>query len=407
MARGQARTLLAGLQPMTATHWLGPQARLTLPARQALRIAVWLLLLAGTARGQEPELLGQLTQQVELPAQASASAAASGFVVQGALHSKLLALNTLGLSGVVQVAVHATRGWGECQQAGTRCRVVLFLPGFDGSPEFTYLGKAFGLRQAVDTAVQAGKLPPLVVISVDPRAPIGGSFYTDSTTTGQWTRFIVEELVPTVEAALKIQPLAARRLVLGHSMGGFGALHLALEHPEAWSGVAGLSPVASTAFAAGSRSAAAAKASDADPTGTAGRLTRLLAAPTEKHFYERLFWAMAAAWTSDGLDWRKALAPGDKPTISPAHAANWLRLDPVHRLAEPKSTAVCKLRLILTVGTKDPIIAAADVRAVATAGNRLCAAAKPFRLTVHEGNHGNHLRADVLAALAALTSVVR
>lgn len=311
----------------------------------------------------------------------------------------------LGRGQHVAVAVHGTSGWQSCRKAATPCRVVLFLPGFDGAPTESYLGPPFSLRAALDAAVTRGQLPPMLVVVPDPRNLLGGSFYTDSAASGRWAARVGPPLLRAVEQALGVIDGGQRRLVLGHSMGGFGALHLGLQDPAAWQGVAAISPVATTRFAAGAPLKAAVQGRSKD----AKRLDKILRRPAKASFSERLFWAMAAAWTaSDGLDWRQALTSAAVPALSAAHAASWQRLDPAARLQGGEPSAVCGWRaVVLTVGTADRIIAAADVKALAAAFRKRCGQQLNVQLSVHGGNHGNRVRADVLAALTTLTASAR
>jgi putative tributyrin esterase len=79
------------------------------------------------------------------------------------------------------------------------------------------------------------------------------SFYTDMARGGRYWTFISEEL-PAL--ARDLFPLSARRednFVAGLSMGGYGALKLALTHPERYAAVAGLSGVADIVTVASER----------------------------------------------------------------------------------------------------------------------------------------------------------
>jgi S-formylglutathione hydrolase len=75
---------------------------------------------------------------------------------------------------------------------------------------------------------------------------LGAGFYLDATQ-APWSaayrmeRYVTQELVALVEAKL---PLARdRRGVFGHSMGGHGALTLALRHPGLYASVSALAPI--------------------------------------------------------------------------------------------------------------------------------------------------------------------
>lgn len=75
----------------------------------------------------------------------------------------------------------------------------------------------------------------------------GAGFYVDATE-APWTphfkmeSYVTRDLIGAVEAAF---PLAAKRSIFGHSMGGHGALTLAMKHPSLFRSVSAFSPIAS------------------------------------------------------------------------------------------------------------------------------------------------------------------
>ena len=74
-----------------------------------------------------------------------------------------------------------------------------------------------------------GSLPLIVVM------PDGGrGFYTDSATepAGAFETFIVRDLVGLVDRTFRTRANREGRVISGLSMGGFGAIKLALKHPE-------------------------------------------------------------------------------------------------------------------------------------------------------------------------------
>ena len=75
----------------------------------------------------------------------------------------------------------------------------------------------------------------------------GAGFYVDATQ-GPWAphfrmeTYVVEELIGMIDAAF---PTTKTRAISGHSMGGHGALTLALRHPELFRSVSAFAPICS------------------------------------------------------------------------------------------------------------------------------------------------------------------
>ncbi|CAJ0867601.1 S-formylglutathione hydrolase [Ralstonia mannitolilytica] len=136
--------------------------------------------------------------------------------------------------------------------AGDRCPALFYLAGLTSTEE-TFAIKAGAQR----VAAREG----LILISPDtsPRGAnvpgeadhwdfgLAAGFYLDATQ-APWRQhyrmesYIVDELYETVCTAL---PVAPRRIgIFGHSMGGHGALTLALRHPDRFRSVSAFAPVA-------------------------------------------------------------------------------------------------------------------------------------------------------------------
>lgn len=117
----------------------------------------------------------------------------------------------------------------------TRGRPLLvLLSGYSGSGWTNFeRGRFFeeSLVGRLDRLIRTGKAPEAVMVGPDCLTTLGGSQYLNSTATGRYEDYVVEEVVPWVRQRYGTGPTA----VLGTSSGGFGALVLAMRHPDVFS----------------------------------------------------------------------------------------------------------------------------------------------------------------------------
>jgi S-formylglutathione hydrolase len=135
--------------------------------------------------------------------------------------------------------------------AGARVPALYFLAGLSCSEE-TFVIKAGAQRHAARLGLS------LVTCDTSPRAARfsgddvdwdfgqGAGFYLDATEE-PWSaayrmeQYVTDELRKTVESLGSLR--ADRRGISGHSMGGHGALTLALRHPELYASVSAFAPI--------------------------------------------------------------------------------------------------------------------------------------------------------------------
>ena len=138
-----------------------------------------------------------------------------------------------------------------------RVPVLLYLAGLTCTEE-TFFAKAGAQRLASQLGIA------LVAPDTSPRGAnvageadawdfgVGAGFYLDATR-DPWARhwrmesYVMEELLPMVADAFALE--TGRAGVFGHSMGGHGALTLALRHPGKFRSVSAFAPVAAPSHA--------------------------------------------------------------------------------------------------------------------------------------------------------------
>jgi hypothetical protein len=169
---------------------------------------------------------------------ASSIADASGSdVVSRELSSRNFAHNKIGVSPVRKMAVYLPAGY----EGSERYPVIYFLP-----TPFEDYRAAFEQRHAqrlFDRAITSGAIGKFIFVSVDMTTPLGSCWYVNSPVTGNWEDFVVQELVPFVDANFKTLPSRDSRGIAGDFMGAYGAIRFSMRHPEIFGSVYGLHPV--------------------------------------------------------------------------------------------------------------------------------------------------------------------
>jgi S-formylglutathione hydrolase FrmB len=92
----------------------------------------------------------------------------------------------------------------------------------------------------LDKLIADGKIGEFIVA-----IPFGAtSFYTNSRSGGQpWEDMIINEFIPMVESTYRVNATRSTRAISGISMGGYGALKIAMRHPNLFGSVSAHSPV--------------------------------------------------------------------------------------------------------------------------------------------------------------------
>ncbi|GBE30975.1 endo-1,4-beta-xylanase Z precursor [bacterium BMS3Bbin04] len=132
--------------------------------------------------------------------------------------------------GDVGSAYYVYKPYGYTED-GNPFPVVYMLHGYGGDEN--YFPIVFGLKEAVDEKIALGELEPMVLVFPNGKTPLGGGFYTDSDYLGGTATFAqhILDVIAEVEAGYNVSTDAATKGIAGASMGGYGALSLAMDNP--------------------------------------------------------------------------------------------------------------------------------------------------------------------------------
>jgi enterochelin esterase-like enzyme len=128
----------------------------------------------------------------------------------------------------------------DYDQTTNRYPVIYYLHGFTESDSVTFASHRFDTL--LDRAILTKKIRPVIVVIPNQHTLYGGSFYSNSSLTGNWLDFTAKYLVEYIDQHFRTIRHKDSRSLAGYSMGGGGAIKLGMLYPDTFSVVYGLSP---------------------------------------------------------------------------------------------------------------------------------------------------------------------
>jgi hypothetical protein len=162
-----------------------------------------------------------------------------GQIVDRQITSTHFAANKISVSPVRRMVIYLPPGY---YSSSRRFPVIYFLPNpFEDNYHFDFDHRdAQGL---FDRAVVEGVIKKFILVAVDMNTPLGSSWYVNSSATGNWEDFMIQELVPYIDANFKTLPNRDSRGIAGIFIGGYGAIRFGMRHPEVFGSVYAMHPV--------------------------------------------------------------------------------------------------------------------------------------------------------------------
>ena len=148
--------------------------------------------------------------------------------------SRVLRSNPLRDPHVRDVSVYVPPNYSRSDSKGY---VTAFgLVGFGGTGRMSFNVDPLGepLNARMDRLISKGKCGPMILVMVDCFTRFGGNQYINSSATGRYEDYIIDEIVPFIEKEYNV----SSRAVWGKSSGGYGSIVLGMRHPEVFSALA-------------------------------------------------------------------------------------------------------------------------------------------------------------------------
>jgi len=154
-----------------------------------------------------------------------------GSVVAERVESRALAGNLPGDPHIRDLYLYLPPGY---ESGSERYPVAWCLSGFTGRGRMLLNDNPWmpGIADRMDALLASGRAKPMILALPDCFTHLGGSQYVNSEALGNYEDHVIGELVPFVDGRYRTMASADRRGVIGKSSGGYGALFLAMRHPE-------------------------------------------------------------------------------------------------------------------------------------------------------------------------------
>lgn len=281
---------------------------------------------------------------------------------------------------------------------------VYLPPGYDGAAQryptifylaaYTNSGRAIGnwrafgenLAERLDRLIATGAIGPVVVVAPDAFTSLGGNQYVDSPAVGPYGSHVHDELVPFVNAHLRVRPERAHRAVVGKSSGGFGALWFAMRRPDVWGAVACQS--ADCHFDVTIRPdfpkvAALLARHGGDPLAFL-RWFWAQSAPSGAAIHGLMFLCLAASYDPTEEGTIRLPFTLDTVELDPERWARWLAHDPIHAIGDHAEALRAMRTIYLDCGNRDEYNLQFGMRILS---RELEALAIPHRYEEFDGSH--------------------
>jgi len=165
--------------------------------------------------------------------QIAISQSTPGTIVTRFIHSTYLK-NTGGENPNRRISVYLPSGYGQSKK---HYPVIYYLHGFMNNDSITP-----GMKNVLDLAIEKNKIRPYILVIADNNTLFSGSFYSNSSLIGDWPDFEAKELVDYMDKNFRTIATREARGIGGHSMGGYGALKIAMLYPDVFNCVYAMSP---------------------------------------------------------------------------------------------------------------------------------------------------------------------
>jgi len=173
---------------------------------------------------EQPTAASALSRRIEGPSATGQMSIQHGTIEKGRIHSRFM-------NGDMPYLIYLPPGYNDPANANRRYPAVYLLHGAPGNYR-DWAGAGAGAT--ADALISTGRIPPMILVMPEGK----GSLTVDS----EWANgappapqaesYLVQEVVPYIDAHYRTIADQAHRAVGGLSSGGYGGVNITLHHPD-------------------------------------------------------------------------------------------------------------------------------------------------------------------------------
>lgn len=166
----------------------------------------------------------------------------NGSVERIKVHGKSLEGNLEGNPTDPDVSIYLPPSYKK--DSKRRFPVVYLLHGFTDTDAqwYGFVKHWINFPVIADRVFTSSQAQEMIIVTPNAFTRTGGSYYSNSITSGNWEDFVAKELVAYIDQHYRTIAKPASRGLAGHSMGGYGTIRIGERHPEIFSSIYLLSP---------------------------------------------------------------------------------------------------------------------------------------------------------------------
>ena len=179
------------------------------------------------------------TARAQQGAAAPAPVTLKGKLERIKVHGKSLDGNLMGETSSPEVSIYLPPSYQT--DRNRRYPVVYLLHGYTGT-DLGYFGpEGRQLHVIAERVFASGTAREMILVMPNCMNAYGGCMYSNSATAGDWEGYVADDLVAYMDKNYRTIPARDARGISGHSMGGYGAIRLAMKRPDVFSSLYALS----------------------------------------------------------------------------------------------------------------------------------------------------------------------